>query len=88
MSMPEFSLPLGPRDQAWLDLRERLVHVARELHFSAISNQTSHATLLLAIAGNLAALAMSISMHPALHAAPDAPDNLVEASTLLSVQLL
>jgi hypothetical protein len=88
MAVREFSLPLSPRDQGWLDLRERLARAAREIHFSAISREASHGATLLMIAGNLAALAMSIPM-PSRPAPPlCAPTGLVEPYTLLAVQLL
>jgi hypothetical protein len=82
MARAEFTPPR--RDQAWLDLRERLGRAARETHFSATSPGTSHGAVLLAIAGNLAALAMSIPLGPA----QPSPSQLVEASTLLAAQLL
>jgi hypothetical protein len=80
--MLDITPPSGARDQAWSDLRDRLARAARELHFSATSPGISHGATLLAIAGNLAALAMSIPM------AGSTPPQLVEASTLLAVQLL
>jgi hypothetical protein len=62
--MSEFTLSLGPRDQQWLDLRERFARAARELHFNAISNSAGNGAALLAISGNLARLAMSIPLPP------------------------
>ena len=58
--MPEFSLPLPLRDQAWIDLRARLAHVARDLHFVAVSKDVVNGAALLAVAGDLARLALSI----------------------------
>ena len=84
MAMLDITPPSGARDQAWSDLRDRLARAARELHFSATSPGISHGATLLAIAGNLAALAMSIPMA----GSTPAPPQLVEASTLLAVQLL
>ena len=86
MALTEFTPGPGGRDQAWLDLRDRLGRAARELHFSATSPGagSGHGATLLAIAGNLAALAMSIPIGPA----QTSPSQLVEASTLLAAQLL
>jgi hypothetical protein len=88
MAMREFSNVLSPRDQGWLDLRERLARAAREMHFSATSLETGHGAALLMISGNLATLAMSIPMPSCPAAAERAPTALVEPYTLLAVQLL
>jgi hypothetical protein len=88
MAVREYSQPLSPRDQGWLDLRERLARAAREIHFSATSREASHGASLLMIAGNLAALAISIPM-PSYPVTPHcAPTALVEPYTLLAVQIL
>lgn len=60
----EFTLPLSPRDQGWIDLRTRLARAAREIHFSAFSGAELNSGALLVIAGNLAGLAMSIPLEP------------------------
>ncbi len=73
MAMREFSNVLSPRDQGWLDLRERLARAAREMHFSATSLETGHGAALLMISGNLATLAMSIPMPSYPAAAERAP---------------
>jgi hypothetical protein len=94
--MSEFTLPLGPRDREWVELRERLARAARELHFSAVSNDSMNGAALLAIAGSLAGLAMSIPMCPAgssSHGPIHGPTHgmsggLVDASTLLATQVL
>jgi hypothetical protein len=88
MAMHELSNVLNPRDQGWLDLRERLARAAREMHFSATSQETSHGAALLMISGNLATLAMSIPMPPRPAAAACAPTALVDPYTLLAVQIL
>lgn len=62
--MSEFALPLVPRDQQWLALRERFARAARELHFNAISNTAGNGAALLEISGRLARLAMSIPLPP------------------------
>jgi hypothetical protein len=84
--MSEFELPLAPRDRSWLDLRERLARVARELHFSAISNDNGNGPTLLMIAGNLAGLALSIPMSPA--PTQETSGGLVDGSTLFATQIL
>jgi hypothetical protein len=80
--MPEFTLPLSSRDQDWIELRERFARAAREMHFTAVSNEAVDAAALLVVAGTLAKLALSIPMCPA-HTA-----GLVDASTLLATQIL
>jgi hypothetical protein len=80
--MSEFALPLSPRDQGWLYLRERLARTAREIHFVAIASDAVNGPVLLTVAENLAGLAMSIPL------APRANANLVESSTLLAAQEL
>jgi len=82
--MSEFTLPLRARDREWVELRERLARAARELHFSAVSNDAVNGAALLVIAGSLAGLAMSIPMCPAQRTS----GGLVDASTLLAVQVL
>jgi hypothetical protein len=88
MAMTEFRPPTRSLDQGWLDLRERLARAAREIHFSAVSDETNHGAMLLTIAGNLAALAMSIPGLSARSAARKAPTPLVESTTLLNTQIL
>jgi hypothetical protein len=88
MARSGFPPPPNPREQGWLDLRERLARAAREIHFSAVSRDASHSATLLMIAGNLATLAMSIQVTrspAAQHCAPTGP---VEPYTLLAAQLL
>jgi hypothetical protein len=82
--MAEFTLPLSTRDREWIELRERFARAAREMHFVAVSSEAVDAAALLAVAGTLAQLAMSIPMCPA-KAMPGGP---VDASTLLAVQVL
>jgi hypothetical protein len=82
--VPEFTLPLGPHDQGWIDLRERLACVARELHFIAISSGSTNGAELLVAARYFAGLAMSIPMCPAQQTLGGP----VEASTLLAAQIL
>lgn len=82
--MSEFTLPLSPRDRGWIDLRERLANAAREIHFSAFSSGTPNSAALLAIAGNLAGLAMSIPLEPA-RASSTCP---VDTATLIATQIL
>jgi hypothetical protein len=84
--MSEFTLPLTPRERGWLALRGRLARAARELHFSAVSNEAVNGPTLLVIAGNLAGLALSIPMPPAPTQAPSG--GLVDASTLFAAQIL
>ena len=88
--MSEFALPLTPRDQSWLQLRERLARAARELHFSAVAGDATNGPTLLVIAGNLAGLALSIPMGPAPPpaSAPDSFGGLVDGSTLFATQIL
>lgn len=81
--MSEFRYPLSPRDKGWIELRERLARAAREIHFVAIGSDTVSGPTLLAVAENLAGLAMSIPLSPT----QTAPARLVEVSTLLSAQL-
>jgi hypothetical protein len=84
--MSEFALPLTPRDQEWIDYRERLARAARELHFSAVSGGAANGPTLLVIAGNLAGLALSIPMPPApVHDTTGGP---VSAYTLFATQIL
>jgi hypothetical protein len=78
----EFCLPLSDRDLGWVDLRERLARAAREMHFAAVSSEAVNGAVLLALAGNLAELAMSIPL------CPTPPAGLVDVSTLLAVQVL
>ena len=82
--MSEFALPLSARDREWVELRERLARAARDMHFVAVSNEAVDAAALLAVAGTLAKLAMSIPM------CPDRPifGGPVDASTLLATQIL
>jgi hypothetical protein len=82
--MSEFKLPLGPRDQGWIILREQLACVARELHFVATSIDAVNSTVLLMAARNFATLAMSIPMCPAQATF----GQLVDSSTLLAAQVL
>ena len=82
--MSEFKLPLASRDRSWLELRERLARAARDLHFSAVANDTGNGPTLLMIAGNLAGLALSIPMHPT----QTTSGALVDASTLFATQIL
>ena len=84
--MSEFALPLSPRDQEWIEFRERLARAARELHFSATSGETANGPTLLVIAGNLAGLALSIPMPPAR--VKDMSGGLVSAYTLFATQIL
>jgi len=82
--MLESKWSIAPRDRAWIVLRERLAHTAREMHFAAISNDTVNGASLLRIAGNFAALAMSIPMEPVR----ETVGGLVDASTLVAAQML
>jgi hypothetical protein len=84
--MSEFALPLPPRERSWLELRERLAHAARELHFSAVSGDATNGPTLLVIAGNLAGLALSIPMSP--NSTQGTPGGVVDASTLFATQIL
>ena len=84
--MSEFALPLSPRDQEWIEYRERLAQSARALHFAAISGTTANGALHLVIAGNLAGLALSIPMPPAR--VQDTSGGLVSAYTLFATQIL
>ena len=84
--MSEFKLPLTPHDRERLELRERLAHAARDLHFSAVSGEAANGPALLVIAGNLAGLALSIPMPPA--PVKDTSGGLVAASTLFATQIL
>ena len=84
--MSEFRLPLTQRDCSWLELRERLARAARELHFSAVANDTGNGPTLLMIAGNLAGLALSIPMQPA--PTQENSGGIVDASTLFTTQIL
>jgi len=80
--MPEFTLPLSVRDQEWIALRERFARAARDMHFVAVSSDAVNGAMLLAVAGSLAELAMSIPLCPAPTTV------LVDASTLLATQIL
>jgi hypothetical protein len=80
--MSEFSLPLSIRDRGWLELRERLVRAARNIHFVAVSSNATNGAKLLVVSGNLADLAMSIPMSPE----PGMSRTLVGASTLIALQ--
>jgi hypothetical protein len=82
--MPEFLPPLSPRDEGWIDLRERLARAARNLHFVAISNDAANGPKLLIVSGDLADLALSIPMGPA----PRTSAGMVDASTLFATQML
>jgi hypothetical protein len=82
--MPEFTLPLSPRDKGWVELRARLACVARELHFVAVSNGAVNSSMLLVAARNFAGLAMSIPMSPA----QTKFGAIVDAPTLLAAQVL
>ncbi len=84
--MSEFALPLTPRDQEWIEYRERLARAARELHFSATSGDAANGATLLVIAGNLAGLALSIPMPPA--PVQDTTGGPVSAYTLFATQIL
>ena len=84
--MSEFKLPLTPHDRERLELRERLARAARDLHFSAVSGEAANGPTLLMIAGNLARLALSIPMPPALPLGTSG--GLVDASTLFATQIL
>src|ERR1700733_14744288 len=83
-AMPEFVLQITPRDQAWNALRERLAHVAREMHFFAFSSDTGNSAALLVISGKLAKLAVSIPLEPARIGSV----GLVDSSTLFATQIL
>ena len=78
--MSEFALPLTPRDQEWIEYRERLARAARELHFSATSGDAANGATLLVIAGNLA------PMPPA--PVQDTTGGPVSAYTLFATQIL
>ena len=82
--MPLYALPLTPRDQRWLVLRDRLARAARDMHFSAVSSDAMNGAAMLVIAGNLASLALSIPVK----SASDMAIGPVEASTLLATQIL
>lgn len=86
-SMSEFSLPLGPRDEGWIDLRNRLARTARELHFVAVASQSENGTSILTIAGSFAELAMSIPLRPEEKATDSYfMGHLVDASTRFAAQ--
>lgn len=82
--MAEFSLPLPPRDEGWINLRAQLARAARDMHFAAVSKDAANGAALLAIAGNLAQLAMSIPSFAEL----GTPGRPADASTLFAAQLL
>jgi hypothetical protein len=82
--MPKFTLPLGSSDPGWIELRERLARLASEMHFCAVSNEALNGARLLAIAGNLAGLALSIPMYPT----QTTSGGLVDALTLIATQVL
>jgi hypothetical protein len=82
-SMSAFESLLTERERAWTDLRERLARAARELHFAGVASQTGESAALLAIATNLAGLAMSIALAPSHRI-----EGPVEASTLFAAQIL
>ena len=85
--MSEFTLPLGPRDEGWIDLRNRLARTARELHFVAVASQSVNGSSILMIAGSFAELAMSIPMRPKdRNAGSLSMGSLVDASTLFAAQ--
>jgi hypothetical protein len=87
-SMPEFKLPLGPRDEGWIDLRDRLARTARELHFVAVASESADGSSILMIAGRFAELAMSIPMRPEEKpAGVPSTGALVNASTLYAAQV-
>ncbi len=82
--MPEFAPTLAARDQAWMDLRERLSAAARDMHFFAFSSDAVNGAAILMISANLARLAMTIPLHPA----PTPGGGPVDASTLFATQIL
>ena len=82
--MPEFTLPLTPRDRGWSEMRERLSRAAREMHFYAFSNGAVNGAALLVISGRLAGLAMSIPLEPSNIGSV----GLVDSSTLFATQIL
>ncbi len=82
--MPEFALPMTARDRGRLDLRARLARAAREMRGSAVSHEAVDGAALLAIAGDLASLA--IGMPAGSEAGPSTGP--VDASTLFATQLL
>jgi hypothetical protein len=85
--MSEFTLPLGPRDVGWIDLRDRLARTARELHFVAVASQSENGSSILMIAGSFAEMAMSIPMPPDAKAADRLTmGHLVDASTRFAAQ--
>jgi len=84
--MSEFALPLTSRDREWIEYRERLARAARELHFTAITGNTTNGAALLVIAGNLAGLALSIPMPPA--PVQNISGSPVSAYTLFATQIL
>jgi hypothetical protein len=83
--MSELLSPWASRDRGWLELRVRLARAAREMHFSALSSDAVNSAALLAMAENLANLAISIPMNPAASGIPSRP---VDASTLVATQIL
>jgi hypothetical protein len=88
MSISEFTLPPSRHDQGWFNLREGLTRAAREVHFSAVSPGTNQGSALLMLAGNLAALAMSIPAQSAQNQAPGMTSPLIRASTSVAAQAL
>jgi hypothetical protein len=88
MSMSQFALSPSRHDQGWFNLREGLTRAAREVHFSAVSPETNQGSALLTLAGNLAALAMSIPAQSVPNPVPGMPGPLIEASTGVAVQTL
>jgi hypothetical protein len=86
--MSEFTLPLGPRDEGWIDLRNRLARTARELHFVAVASRSENGSSILMIAGSFAELALSIPMPPEEKATDGSTmGHLVDASTLFAAQV-
>jgi hypothetical protein len=83
----EFTLPLGPRDEGWIDLRDRLARAARELHFVAVASQSENGSSILMIAGSFAEMALSIPMPPDEKVADRLTmGHLVDASTRFAAQ--
>lgn len=60
----DFTVPLSARERRRSEFRERLARAAREMHFAALSSDAVDSAAVLAVAGNLAGLAMSIPLDP------------------------
>jgi hypothetical protein len=88
MAIVEIDVPLRSREQGWRDLRERLARAAREIHFSAVTCENDRGAVLLTIAGNIAALAMSIPLCLVENYVQPPPVCLVDSTTLLATQIL